>query len=346
MAFIIFLNTGCAQQKVPVQAQPKEKTSGTLLYQNKLIYGFKIAPSGKKMLIVIKNALVIFDLKNVKPILNVQEKGLNTAPTNILWSPDSKKVTIIFTGDINRIIFLDVAKAQIQDLYVKNLLDLAWADNKNLLYKVKDDTEYLSGTESLFQIPVFSKQPKFVTAVKPEQEDAVKMLLINNFNGFLLKKDDQILAVQVGALAQPKSIADLQFRHSKGYLTRNVSLEDKNENGMLLRKIGFVSVNGKIFNTTNDLLFLDTLGKHQQNLTQRAVNAKLLSGGLVLKRIDGSIALFDLADKKERNLPGNWENYAIKVQADYWANKKAVVVKEKASKNGQVINKLVLYMLK
>lgn len=346
MAVIIFSNTGCTQQKVPVEAKPQEKISGTMLYQNKQIYGFKIAPSGKKILIVIKNALVIFDLKSVRPILTVAEKGLSTAPANILWSPDSKKVTIIFTGGTNRIIFLDVAKAQTQDLYVKNLLDLAWADNKNLLYKVKDDTDYLSGTESLFQIPVFSKQPKFVTAVKPEQEGNVKMLLINSFNGFLLKKDDQILAVQVGALGHPKPIADLQFRHSKGYLNRNVSLEDKNENGMLLRKVGSFSLNGKTFNTTNELLFLDILGKHQQNLTQMAVSAKLLSGGLVLKHLDESIALYDLVDKKERNLPGKWGRYAIKVQADYWASKKAVIVNEKASKNGREINKLVLYMLK
>lgn len=331
--------TGCGLQQTVKQANLKKtQLKGVNLYQNKNIYGFKIAPDGRNILIIINNALVVFDLTKMKPVLQVPEKGLTLSPTNILWSPDSKMATIIFTGDINRMIFFDVANhGQIYDLYAKNLLDLAWADNNTLLYKAGQDSE------AIYKISVFSKDPQFVTALKPGEDPTVKMLLINNFPGFILKKDDKFLAVNINDLEHPGTLADLNFRFSEGLLNRSLLLEDKNENGLLLRKYGYLTAKGKTLVTDNNLIFFDTKGN---SLTPEGVHGRLLSGGIVVTKEDGSIGIYDLKDGQQRDLPGQWEDYLSKVQVDYWAAKKALLIKEKSQKNGKQINKIMLYQLK
>lgn len=336
---VSFFAVGCAKStatKVVEIAKPNIKA--TLLYQNKNIHGFKIAPDGKNMLVIIDDTIVVFDLVKVKPIATFHEKGLTFSPTNILWSPDSKRATIIFTGDVNRMIFLDVAqKGQRYDLYAKNLLDLAWADNKNLLYKASGDTE------AIFKIRFISKEPQYLTALKPGEERDSKLLLINGYQGFIVKKDDKFIAVKGDALDKPINIADLSFRHNDGVLNRDVLLEDKNETGVLLRKYGYIKLKEKTFIMDNALVFLDPAGKI---ITLEGARGRLLSGGIVLQKKDGSIVMHDILDSKERALPGKWQNYNYKLQNDYWASKKAVLLKEQVSKNGKQVDSINLYQLR
>lgn len=330
--------SGCStknQQTVPVPNVEEQK--GSLIYQNKSIYGFKIAPDGKRMLLVVDNAIIIYDLEKMKPSLRFTEEGLNSAPTNILWAPNSKKATVIFTGDINRMIFIDLTKkGHIYDLYAKNLIDLAWIDNENLLYKINAESE------AIFKIKFFSKEPELLTALKPGEDQNIKMLLLNDFSGFILKKDDVFTAVKADSLAQPQEIANLNFRQSKGFLTRSVLLEDKNENGILLRKYGFLKLKEKIFVLDNSLVFLNIKG---ETITSQGTRGKMLGNGIAVKKENGTVTFHNLSDNKETMLPGKWSNYQYNLQSDYWKQKNVVLLNLKATKDGKKLNKITLYKL-
>jgi len=169
------------------------------------------------------------------------------------------------------------------------------------------------------------------------------MLLLNGFNGFFLKIDDKFSAVSANKLAQLKEIANLNFRQSKGFLTQSLLLEDKGQHGILLRKYGFLKFKEKTFILNNSLVYLNAQGV---SFAPPGVRGRILATNIAIKKEDGDMVLIDPVTKAELPLPGSWGNYDKALQSDYWNERKAILLREKISKNNKPVQAIMLYKLK